>query len=206
MIKNIIFDWSGVIKDCVLDYLTISNKIFKHFGAKEISLKELREEYCQPFMLYYNKYLPDITFEQQADVYRKAISEIPEVKQYKGISDLIKEFKNQGKNLVVISSDNPETLLQEMKSFGLDGVFNEVIFRAYDKEETTRRVIEDNNFKLDETIFIGDSNHEIEVGKKVGIKTGAVTWGFCTKERLEALEPDFLINSLEELRDIVLMS
>lgn len=33
MIKNIIFDWSGVIKDCVEDHLFVVNKIFSKFGT-----------------------------------------------------------------------------------------------------------------------------------------------------------------------------
>ena len=43
MIKNIIFDWTGVIKDSIEDHLFVVNKIFNKFGAKEISLSELKE-------------------------------------------------------------------------------------------------------------------------------------------------------------------
>jgi len=41
--KNIIFDWSGVIKDALECHLWTVNRIFKKFGAKEISMEELKE-------------------------------------------------------------------------------------------------------------------------------------------------------------------
>ena len=65
-------------------------------------------------------------------------------------------------------------------------------------------MIKTNNLKLNETIFLGDSNHEIEEAKEVGILSGAITWGFTSKERLEALKPDFVISNLEELKSVVL--
>ena len=60
MIKNIIFDWSGVIKDSAEDQLFAVNEVFQQFGAKKISLEELKENWVQPYMLFYNKYLPNI--------------------------------------------------------------------------------------------------------------------------------------------------
>jgi len=199
MIKNIIFDWSGVIKDSVLDYLVIANKIFKQFGAKEISLEELQEEWRQPYLVFYRKYLPNITVEEESTAYRKAISESSEARQYEGISDLIKKFKKSGIKLFVVSSDNSDTLLPEVKSFGLENVFDEIIFGVHDKEEGAREIVEANNLDREKTIFIGDSNHEIEVGKKLEIKTAAVTWGFSSESRLKSENPVFLIHSLEEL-------
>jgi len=65
MIKNIIFDWSGVIKDAGLSHLCVVNKIFETFGVKEITLDEMKESWVQPYMLFYKKYIPDITFEEE---------------------------------------------------------------------------------------------------------------------------------------------
>jgi len=45
MFKNIIFDWSGVIKDALECHLWLVNRIFKKFGAEEISMEELKEEW-----------------------------------------------------------------------------------------------------------------------------------------------------------------
>jgi len=204
MIKNIIFDWSGVIKDCVLDHLCVVNKIFKSFGIKEISLEELKENWEQPYMRFYNKYLPNLNIEQEVVAYKKAIAENPKAKSYPGITDLVKKFKQTKRKIVIISSDDPETILPEIENFKLKGIFNDVIVGIHDKSEAIEELIKKHNFKPKETIFIGDSNHEIEVGEKNGVITVAVTWGFSTENRLKTVNPDFIVRNLEELEKVIL--
>jgi len=201
MIKNIIFDWSGVIKDCVLNHLCVVNKIFKDFGVSEISLEELKKEWKQPHMDFYSKYLPNSTVEQIDEAYKKNFFDCPKSGPYSGIIDLIKELKKNGKKIVIFSSDYTETILPEIEEFGLKDYFDDVVVGVYDKEKSIGELIKRNNFKPEETIFIGDSIHEVEVGKKFNIMTGAVTWGYSTEERLKKVNPDFIIHNLKELKE-----
>src|SRR3989344_1858225 len=203
MINNIIFDWSGVIKDCVLDQFICVNKIFKHFGAKEITFEEFQENWRQPYMDFYNKYMPNVTLKEEQAVYQGVSAENPKAKEYPGISDLIKKLKKIGKVMVVLSSDSPNTLLPEIKSFGLENIFDDMVINVYHKEEGVYELMRRNNFDKKNTIFVGDSNHEIEVGKKVGIKTLAVTWGFSSERSLKSKNPDFIDHNLKELEKII---
>lgn len=203
MIKNIIFDWSGVISDSFERHLLVCNEIFKEFGVREITLEELRENWRQPYMLFYNKYLPNITIEEENKSYERNIVKHPNVKPVSGMVDLLKKLKDKDIKMVVLSSDSNKTLLPEIVNFGLSDYFLDVVSNSHDKSKEIKELMEKNNFKLEETIFIGDSNHEIEVGKEIGIKTCAVTWGFCTKEILQSLNPDFLIEKVEDLEKIL---
>jgi len=54
--KNIIFDWSGVVRDTVTNQMWIVNHIFKKYGVAEISTEEFRENWKQPPALFYQKY------------------------------------------------------------------------------------------------------------------------------------------------------
>ena len=51
--------------------------------------------------------------------------------------------------------------------------------------------------------FVGDEVRDIDAGKKTGIKTIAVSWGYNTKDALAKEHPDYLIDSPLELKDIV---
>jgi phosphoglycolate phosphatase len=204
MIKNIIFDWSGVISDSVENHLYVANEMFRQLGGPQITLEEMKEEWVQPYMLFYNKFLPNLTHEEEEVAYRKAILKYPKGKAYPGIIDLLKDFKEKGIKMTILSSDITEVLLAEMTEFGLDNIFIDIFTHVYHKLESLEELIKKNNFKKEETIFIGDSNHEIEEGKNAGVLTGAVTWGYCTKAKLESLKPDFLINNLEELKTAIL--
>ena len=206
MIKNIIFDWSGVIKDAVDDHVWVVNKMFENLGGQRIELEEMRQNWEQPYMKFWNKYYPNMTLDQEQKIYYQAIfdNNCPLAKVYPGIVELIKKFKLNGIEMTVLSSDPPETLLQEIKKFELTGIFRDVFCKVHDKAEEIHNFISKNKFKPKETVFIGDTNHEIEVGKIAGIKTVAVTWGFYPEDRLKLLNPDYLVRNLKELENVIL--
>jgi len=60
--------------------------------------------------------------------------------------------------------------------------------------------------KLDKLVvyFVGDEVRDIEAGKKAGINTIAVSWGYNTKAALDKEHPDYLIDFPLELENIIL--
>lgn len=206
MFKNIIFDWSGVIKDAVVAHVWVVNRMLEKLGGKEISLEELKKNWEQLYMNFWKKYYPKLTLEEEQKLYYKVIlrKDCPESDAYPGIVELIRKLKDNGLSMAVLSSDPPETLFPDIKRFGLENIFGEVVAKIHDKAEVIHELIERNNFKKEETIFIGDSNHEVEAGKGAGIKTAAVIWGFCTEEKLKATSPDFLVHNIKELEEVLL--
>ena len=51
--------------------------------------------------------------------------------------------------------------------------------------------------------YVCDEVRDIEAARKSGIKSIAVTWGYNTKGALIKENPDFLVNSPDELRNII---
>lgn len=45
--------------------------------------------------------------------------------------------------------------------------------------------------------------HDIEAGRKAGLMTVAVTWGYQPKEKLSSANPDFIAESFEQLKGIL---
>lgn len=206
MFKNIIFDWSGVIKDSIENHIWSVGEMMKIFGGKEISREELKENWRQPYMNFWHKYFPNLTIEDQSNAYYKTIArkDAPATKAYPGIANLIKNLKNMGAYVAVVSSDSPKTLLPEMKEYGLENIFDKVITDVHDKTHGVNEILLDRKIKKEETVFIGDSNHEIEVGKELGIGTIGVTWGFTSEDRLKQNNPDYLVHNIKELEDVLL--
>lgn len=209
MIKNIIFDWSGVVNDDLMTVYKTVMEIFKKFGVKEISLEEFKEAWEQPYMRFYNKYgiLTKLPREEEKAVYGATYNSMVSrysPKPYSYIKDTLQKFKKAGINMIVISTNFRETLLSDIKEFGLQGIFNEINSDVYDKAEDIQETIQRNNFNPEETIFIGDTAHEVEVGKSAGTKTAAVTWGYNNEDKLRAANPDYIIHNLEELESIIL--
>ena len=73
MIKNIIFDWSGVVNDSVENLLIVVNRMFAELHLNPISLLELKQEWEQPYMRFYNKYAPNLTLEEEQVIQELAL-------------------------------------------------------------------------------------------------------------------------------------
>jgi len=205
--KNIIFDWSGVVRDTVTNQMWIVNHIFKTFGVPSISTEEFRENWKQPPALFYQEYLPKGYSETERLKLFQALQldkDCPKAGPFLEVVELIRECKEKGHFLAVVSSDFPETLLLEVKAYGLENVFSEIITDANDKLEPVQRIIKERYLKPEDTLFVGDSNHEIDVAKKTGIKSVAVTWGFTSEQKLKARNPDYVVHNAKELKTILL--
>jgi len=207
MIKNIIFDWSGVINDNRETTYLVVLEIFKKFGVPAITMDQFRKEWEQPFMLFYNKFIPNLTMDDEVEAYKEAYITIlknHEPKPYTGIVPLLKNLKENGTNLIIISSDHLLYLQKEIGLFGLEGVFDEINCDVHDKSKNLAETIQRNKFNPRETIFIGDTQHEIEAGKSANLLTGAVTWGIHSKERLTSANPDYIMDSPDDLAKLML--
>lgn len=204
MFKNIIFDWTGTVSDNLEAAYCAAMGVFIKYGAKKISLKEYRREWEQPYMIFFNKYLPKLTIKQQNDSFSEAIKFCPMPKPAPGIKVLLKQLKEKKVNLVVISGDSQQYVLAEIKRYGMDGLFKEVNVGIHDKRLVIKAILERNKFKPSETLIVGDTTHEIETGKNVGLKTAGVTWGIHLEERLRKAKPDFIIKNIDEFREVLI--
>ncbi len=203
MFKNVIFDWSGVICDDTYASYQADMDLFRECGVAPITFEEFKQEWEMPFMNFLHKYIPNITFVKQHKIFKKAIVKYNQNKLYPGAQDILKKLSDNQINLFIVSSDLG-IIIDTLNLFNLKDLFTEVVYKVHDKTESVKNLIQKYNLDPDQTIFIGDTNHEIETSQKLGIKSGAVTWGYCLEEKLKALNPDFLIKNFTELEQIIL--
>lgn len=204
--KNIIFDWSGVVRDSLTSQLWIVNQMFEMNGVDQITVEELRENWEQPHFNFYKKYLPEsFVLEDEERVFRELVQDVncPQPVPFEGMLDLILKLKAKGYFLAIVSSDLSETLYKEIKDWKLEGVFDVIVVESVDKSVDVGKIIEVNNLSTKDTFFIGDSNHEIEASHKWGIRSVAVTWGFTSESKLKLNNPDYLVGSIKELDDVL---
>jgi phosphoglycolate phosphatase len=73
---------------------------------------------------------------------------------------------------------------------------------VWDKRQKIHEILAENNLKPDETLFIGDMQHDIETARHGGIHSCAVLTGYNTLAQLRAAEPEIIVEHLGELRRI----
>jgi len=168
MIKNIVFDWNGVISNGLNVTYCATNKALEILGAEKISLEEFRKEWEQPYMPFWNKYLPDLTLEEENEAFFKALPGCPEQEVYPGVKEVLKNFLEKRIKMVVISGDYIHFVQRGLKKFGLkEDIFVDYACNVHDKLNDLKEIIKKNNFNPAETLIIGDTTHETEIGKKL---------------------------------------
>lgn len=57
----------------------------------------------------------------------------------------------------------------------------------------------------EEVVYIGDSNVDMQTGANAGVRTIGVTWGFRTREELQACFPSAVVDTPEQLAAAILL-
>lgn len=63
---------------------------------------------------------------------------------------------------------------------------------------------EDPSITVDEVVYIGDSNVDMQTGANAGVRTIGVTWGFRSREELLSCNPSALADTPEQLAQEIL--
>jgi phosphoglycolate phosphatase len=64
-------------------------------------------------------------------------------------------------------------------------------------------MLEQHKVRPKEALMIGDSLVDIETGKRAGVRTCGVTYGHAGRESLQSAQPDWIIDDLSELKQLV---
>jgi ADP-ribose pyrophosphatase YjhB (NUDIX family) len=86
---------------------------------------------------------------------------------------------------------------------GFDVFLDKPYTDVWDKREKIHEILRENHLQPDETLFIGDMEHDIETAQHGGIHSCAVLTGYNTLDQLRAAKPDLIVEHLSELRAVL---
>jgi phosphoglycolate phosphatase len=203
-IKAIIFDWSGVISDDFGAIYETNARMLKRLGVKAVSKDEFREKFDPTYMDFFRSVgvlLDEKTLNRMFDEEFEKSAKKPRVFPFAKAT--LKWVTGRGVKAAVLSAHSERFLLREMKDYGLSGLFSVVVGGASDKAEHIGKVIEKLGVRKEEIVYAGDMTHDIDTGKKAGVITAAVLSGYHSREKLEALEPQIIMNDIRELKYVL---
>lgn len=129
------------------------------------------------------------------------------VKPYEGVVDEIRRMKDAGKQLGVVTSKLHDGAMRGLRIAGLDDAFDIVIgcddvTNSKPHPEPVLKAIDELGVTAAETVFVGDSRHDMESGRAAQVKTAAVLWGPFARADLQDLQPDYWLEKPEDLRQL----
>ena len=122
---------------------------------------------------------------------------------YDGIMELLAELKNNNYKTAIVSNKFDAAvkgLSSKYFSNLIDLAIGETAeIRRKPAPDSIYKVITELNSDLSKTVLVGDSETDILTAKNAGISCIAVSWGFRSREILEANGSDYIIDTAQEL-------
>ena len=129
------------------------------------------------------------------------------VKPYEGVVDEIRRIKGAGMRMGVVTSKLRDGAMRGIRISGLDEAFDIVVgcddvTHAKPHPEPVLKAVEELGVSKNETVFVGDSRHDMECGRAAGVKTAAVLWGPFDRAHLADTAPDYWLEKPVDLRHL----
>ena len=214
--KAFIFDIGGTLLDTKRRFRLILNKTFKEWGIKPLSWKELRK--CYPNGGIDKLVLKKSGKREEAKRFWKEFSN--QYQTYQEAEDpLIPRAREALERIyqagipMVISTYiflSPREVKESLAKYGIDKFFSHIItaFQGKDKDylykkEIIPQALERLKKKPRDTVLVSDTFEDMEIGRRLGLKTVAVLSGLVSREYLEKANPDVIIDSVAQLFEVV---
>jgi len=126
---------------------------------------------------------------------------------YKNTIEILEYFKS--KKLAILSNKIDYLTKQVVSYYNIDSYFD-IVLGATDElskkpsPEPVLHILNTLNILPNNAIMVGDSEPDIICSKNAGIRSVALTSGYRSKAQLEPLKPDFLIDNIYDLKDIII--
>ncbi len=194
MIKGVIFDLDGTLLHTIPDLHDCMNATLRHFGYPEITESDTRrfighgardfvlqslppkardkEKEC---MEYYNEYYEN--------------SGSPKTALFDGVDTLLKQLTADGIKLAIVSNkpqrNTKDVYRKYLSAYDFSYVSGQVNGVDVKPDPAlTLRCIEKLGLKKEQTVFVGDSETDVQTAINAGVVGIAVLWGYRDKKQL----------------------
>ncbi|MBQ1680329.1 MAG: HAD family hydrolase, partial [Bacteroidales bacterium] len=150
--------------------------------------------------------------EEEADravaIYREIFESVgvPAIVLFPGVSETLKELAARGIPMAVATSRGQHSLEMLMHRLGIDDAIPpercfgvETVARPKPAPDLVYVILGKMGARPEETLVIGDTTFDIEMGKAAGCHTCGVTYGNQSADQLAGASPDYLLDDLRKL-------
>ena len=215
MIDTIIFDLDGTLLDTLEDLTYSVNHAMLHSGFTPRTIEEIKGFVGNGVAKLIERCIPD---GKDNPLYEETLSVFKEhyeihckdmTKPYDGILPLLDELCVKGYKLGIVSNKFDSAVKELSQLYFGDRILSSIgesdTIRKKPAPDTAYQVLEELSSSKENSIYVGDSNVDIETAANVPMRCISVTWGFKTKDELieAGANPALMIASPKELLPLI---
>lgn len=213
--KYVFFDMDGTIGDTHEGIFNCSKAAFDKLGIKyEDTYESLRKLIGPPLVYAYKEYFG--ATEEQAqrakELYRQrySVKGIYEMSVYEGMEETLKNLKQSGAYLAVVSAKPQEYIDIIVPYFGLDKYIDFCIGVSMTEKSTSKvhlikTALEHFNINdMSHVVMIGDRKYDLDSASELGIDGIGVSYGYGDIDELNACNPVFIADNTKQISEYIL--
>ncbi len=201
-LKLILFDFDGTIADTFAETVAIFNLFAQKYNYRRVEAEEL--EHCKGMNVWELMKFLRIPKHRIPFLLKKGRSilhdKLESIQIFDGIPQFILKAQENGIDSGIVTSNSRKNVEHFLKLRSLDGIsFVRSSSKLLGKPREFRKVLRKYKLKPENALYIGDECRDIDAAKEAGIPVVAVTWGYNSRESLERMNPEYLIDNSEAL-------
>jgi pyrophosphatase PpaX len=204
-ITTILFDWDGTLVDSAQLGLLAFERSLSELGL--VFDHELYQAVYSPnwYSIYEAMGLPKDKWDAADQLWNQHYGE-QTAQALPGAQETIIELKRRNYRLGIVSSGTECRVVREVSALGLEAYFetvvcNEQMSKKKPDPEGLEIALRTLDCSTQESVYVGDSPEDIEMGRRAGMLTAGVRSTYPTSWKLEQHRPDIFLKSIDELLD-----
>ncbi len=208
--RGLIFDLDGTLVDTLPDIATAINLARGHYGLASLPEGEITSQVGNG-----TEYLVRQTVPVAAHLFEEAHRRygtfydrhmLDQSRLHEGVEAVLAHFR--GRFLGVVTNKPIRQTEKLLSGLAVRSLFNTVLGGDSLDEKKPHPLpllhfMSQNGLRPEEVAMIGDGINDVRAGKAAGVMTVGVTFGVATREEMTAEGPDFIIERMSELLDII---
>lgn len=212
--KLVIFDFDGTLGDTRRNIVRTMQMTIAELHLPNRSEEECAATIGLPLVGCFETMFPDLQKERVqtcADTYRRIFAENLQTLKpqlFPGIKETLTKLSGEGYTLTIASSRSHASLVELTSDMGIADCISYLIGaddveKAKPAPEPVLNTLDAMRFEASQALVVGDMAVDILMGANAGAKTCGVTWGNGARKELEQAGADYIINSIEELMEVL---
>ena len=212
--RLVVFDFDGTVADTAAHIVATSHAMLRATGFPDIPDEKIRQtiglpfEQCLAIMTQCND---EAVIMHCAEVYRSMFFQQKEAiaTLFPTVKETLQQIHQHGILMGIATSRSRYSLDLLCKQMGIDGMFRRCM--AYEDAEQKKpapemvlKLLEHFQIAAEDTLVVGDTIYDIQMGQRAGCDTCGVTYGNHTRAQLTAQQATYVIDRFSDLLDLLL--
>ena len=212
-IKNLIFDFDGTLADTTEGIVRCKQATLREMGLPASTPERIRGVIGLPLRECFalGTDTPEERLDEACETYRRLFAEVatPRITLFPGVAETLAQLRSHGLRLSIATSRTGASLREltarlDIAEHFCEMVATEDVVHPKPAPDLALLLLDRLQARAEETVVIGDTVFDLQMGLDAGCRTCGVTFGNQDRPQLQTASPDWIVDDFRELAGVLL--